>query len=306
MMFRQTSKRWGRVAAGAVLVVVAMLAAYGWCDAHYSLAVRHVSVGLDGLPPELEGLTILHITDLHGRYVGKDQKRLLSLIKEERFDLVAATGDFIDESRPDGRAALTLLGDLTQAAPVFFVPGNHEYWSGRGDTFRNELSAAGVTVLQNRRVYMADEGVNWYVAGVDDPYTGRAMVSETLGSPASPGPLIPAGTAPRNRSGEGENEPAFTLMLAHSPAAYAEAKSAGVSLLLAGHTHGGQVRIPGLGAIWVPGQAGLFPTYDSGLFREQGSAMYVSTGVGFGFPFRLFCSPEITLIALSGRQVGGR
>ncbi|EHL09130.1 Ser/Thr phosphatase family protein [Desulfitobacterium hafniense DP7] len=249
------------------------LLSYLYFNVH-SLAVKHYTVAINGLPQEFEGFTILHLTDLHAKKYGDRQDKLIRLINRQNFDMVAMTGDFIDKDNPDLEPTLELIQGLA-AKPIFFVPGNHEW---RYDfSIKSSLEEHGVKILDNKNAELARGDARLWIAGVDDPYLHRDKLEEALHGIADAQPK---------------------LLLAHAPNIFKPAAESGVELVLVGHTHGGQVRLPLIGAIVAPGQ-GLFPQYDYGHFTAGSTNMIVNGGLGEStLPLRFCSRPEIVLVKL--------
>ncbi|GAB6876370.1 metallophosphoesterase [Thermaerobacter litoralis] len=223
-------------------------------------------------------LRLVHLTDLHAPVYRIAEGRLIRWIEAWQPDAVVFTGDLAEgKGLPAGRG-VALLRRLARRWPVYLVPGNHDHlygWYG----LRRDLEAAGVQVLVNRGVQVGSGAAAIFLAGVDDPHTGRHDLGAALAG-APPG--LPV------------------VLLAHAPAdgIRQEAARRGVALALAGHTHGGQVRLPLVGALWIPGQ-GWFPTYDRGWFPVAGTWWYINTGLGTPRPWiRLLCRPEVVLLEL--------
>ncbi len=243
-----------------------------------TLRVISYTVPVRNLPTPFHGFTILHLSDLHQKRFGKNQARLLSLIKRYRYDMVALTGDLINRSRPQGDAALELVSGLG-AKPLFFVNGNNEWDAAylHGYRVTGLLSAAGVTILDNRAIPLTRGGEHVWIAGVDDPISGKERLTRAL---------------------SGTKDSAPVILLAHSPILFPRAARAGVGLLLAGHTHGGQIRIPLVGALWAP-DMGFLPPWDYGEFQRGETTLIVNGGLGESiFPIRFNMPPEIVLVTL--------
>ena len=257
----------GILAGGAVV-------GYGLREAGHPARSIRWSVPIPALPPHLEGFTILHLTDLHGRALDADREAMVE-VAEDGVDAVVMTGDVL--SRGDlaaGRSAVELVADLARTAPLFYCPGNHDYAPDGSVAPGADLRAAGATVLVDGN---APGPRGTVFVGVGDPQTYRDDLDEALRD-------LP---------------PGFPLVLAHSPTIFPRVARRGLPLMLAGHTHGGQGRIPGIGTVWVPGQRGLFPEYDRGIFRRNGSVLVLSSGIGTsGPPFRYFVPPEFLIVTL--------
>lgn len=246
--------------------------AYLYFERH-SVAVKQYTITVPDLPREFEGFTILHLTDLHSKEFGSDQGRLLKLINQQSFDMVAITGDFVDKRNPSEQPALSLIDGLI-TKPVFFVPGNHE-WS-TDFRIRPALVDHGVKILLNANFKYTKGNSHIWIAGVDDPYSHRDDLDKALS--------------------EVDSQP--KILLAHAPNIFQKAIEADANLVLVGHTHGGQVRLPLIGAIVAPGQ-GYFPKYDYGQFVANNTNMIINCGLGESvLPIRFYNRPEIVLVKL--------
>jgi predicted MPP superfamily phosphohydrolase len=247
-----------------------------------SPTLRELSVPLGRLPRALDGMTVVQLTDLHvGPTIGRRFiEDLVARVNALRPDLVAITGDLVDGSVDELREAVAPLAGLRAPRGVYFVTGNHEYYSGV-DAWIGELGRLGVRVLRNERVQIGESDASFDLAGIDD-WNAHGMAP-------GHGPDLPRALDGRDPSRE-------LVLLAHQPRAVHEAAVRGVGLQLSGHTHGGQ--------IWPWGLAvRLQQPYVVGLSREGGTQIYVSPGTGYwGPPMRLGTRGEITRIVL--RAVG--
>jgi uncharacterized protein len=249
-----------------------------------SVAVRRYRVQIRNLPSSFDGFTILHISDLHEREYGPKQQELVALIGKERFDAVAMTGDMVRGNHPILTQALDVVAGIKKIAPerpIYFVSGNHDWRLERGNEFERMMEDAGVQVLSNRAEPLERGQDRIWMVGVDDPVTGRDRLSLALTRTEQ--------QAPR-------------LLLSHSPHPFKKAAAKGVDLMLCGHTHGGQVRLPLLGAPYVPAM-GFFPRYDYGLYRLGNSTLVVNGGLGeSGVSLRFNIRPEVSLITVACSQ----
>ena len=214
-------------------------------------------------------LKIVHLTDLHTYGAGAVELDMLRLVGAEHPDLIVVTGDLI--SSPDAyEGCREVLRGLHAPLGVWVVHGNHEIWAPVKDEegyYRSE----GSTILVNESVEVAD-GI--WIAGFDDAYAGSPDLERTLA---------------------GVPENAFKIALFHSPVFFDEVAGR-CDIALAGHTHGGQVRLPLLTPFWLPPSCGR---YVDGWYEQQGSRMYVSRGIGISIlPVRFLCRPEIAVFAL--------
>jgi len=245
-----------------------------------SLFITHVDVPVDDLPPELDGFSLIHLSDLHLVGYGPFEHDLIRAVRPLPAQTVVITGDFL--GGPGGATALIpLVMEIGRDRTVFGVLGNHDHRpSINTQALVNDLSRAGVRMLVNSGALIHHRGQRLRIAGVDDPHTGRADLGRAL---AHVPPSRPDAREP-------------LLLLAHSPDIFAEASAAGVDLVLAGHTHGGQLCLPGGLPLWTNTRRGRF---GGGLFQRGHTRMFVTRGVGTGLVrARLFCPPEVALVRL--------
>ena len=244
--------------------------------------LREVEIPIEGLDPALDGMRIVQITDLHvgptirAAYV----RRVVRMANALGADLFALTGDFVDG--PVARLArhVAPLAALAPAGRAFFVPGNHEYYSGAGPWLEH-FRALGFRTLLNEHVALSRKGAKVLVGGVIDP------AARMLGPDQVPRPDLAA--AP----GEGK---ALRLLLAHNPKLAPLAEAAGFDLQLSGHTHAGQF-FP-----WTLAVKLIHAPHVAGLSRSGRMWVYVSAGTGsWGPPVRFGSEPELTLIRLARR-----
>lgn len=241
-----------------------------------TLCVARLDIPLQNLPPELDGVKIVHLSDLHYKPPYDLYEDVLRRVNAERPDIIVITGDLIDDPRY-ADACIAFLGKLKAVHGKYAVRGNWEHWS-RIDLKSFEASAAnsGVVFLVNKNTVVDIGGKTLRIAGVDDPFTEHDDLVKACGG-------IP------------EGEP--LILLAHSPEIIDKAAAAKMGLVLAGHTHGGQVCLPLIGPLYTPSPE--MRTYSRGLFQKGGTRMYVNVGIGVsGTNFRFFCPPEITVITL--------
>jgi predicted MPP superfamily phosphohydrolase len=259
-------------------VLAALSAFFIWQD--NDIVVSEIDCADSKVPRAFDGYRILHVSDLHGKRFGRAQRRLLRLAAACRPDIIAVTGDVIDGRRKKTAAALSFVSQATGIAPVYYVAGNHEWRYGRYDALREQLRAAGAAVLDNAGVTLKKENGRIRLLGVKDLAFGKVSVfKKNL----------------RKLAGEASG---MTILLSHHPEKIALYAACGFDLVLSGHAHGGQVRLPGIGGLFAPGQ-GVFPKYTSGLHKVEGTSMVISRGLGNSlFPLRVFNRPELVLVTL--------
>lgn len=268
----------------AVLGAAALLGGYavvrGRAEAH-RLHLTRVDVPVRDLPEALDGFEIIHLSDLHLTGYGPYEQALMRALRPLTARVVAITGDFL--GGPDGAAALIpLLMEVGRDRVTFGVFGNHDYRPPvNTQALARDLARVGVRLLVNDADVVIHRGHRLRFVGVDDPHTGRADVPKAFS--ALPPPL-----------GD-EREP--VIVLAHSPDVFPDADEAGADLILAGHTHGGQICLPGGYPITTNTRVGR--KFSRGLVDNGPTPMFVTRGIGTSkLRMRLFCPPEIAVIRL--------
>jgi len=272
-----------RTIAGGVAVTGGGLAALSVRAAVGPVSVRRVEVPLDRLKRQHDGLVIAQLTDLHlGPTIGRSQlQQVVDSTNALAPDIVAITGDLVDGSVDELRDAVAPLAQLRARHGVFFVTGNHEYFSG-APQWVDEVSRLGIRVLRNERVEINHNGEVLDLAGVDDASASRFGHGhgEDLG---------------RALADRVPDRP--VVLMAHQPRTVRRSSAFGVDLQLSGHTHGGQ--------IWPFGAlVALQQVFLAGLHRQGNTRIYVSRGTGYwGPPMRLGAPAEIAQLVL--RAPGG-
>lgn len=223
------------------------------------------------LPMAFHNFKIAHVSDLHNSRLWK---KTVKLLQEAQPDIICITGDLVDSRRTDVQLALDFAAAAVQIAPCYYVVGNHELAldDAAYEKLINGLKALGVTVLDNEvsTIEWGDEKIS--------------LVGTPWGSSQYQGELSQQG--------------GYTILLAHDPAHFESYASAGYDLVLSGHVHGGQVRLPLLGGLYGPGQ-GFLPDYDSGVYSSGDTDLVVSRGIGNSLmPVRFANRPEVIFITL--------
>ena len=254
---------WLWIALG-VIAFVAICALFVWLNNDFLKITRYKFSGFSE-----SGIKIVHLSDLHGKSFGRKNERLIKKIAEQKPDLICITGDIIHLYRPRDKAvALQTVGALKEIAPVLYVAGNHEMRNKGYRFLKKDLMEAGAEVLDDRTV----EACGLVVTGLN-------------GASLRNGKLLKI--AP---------EGARDILLAHEPQHIQSYAKAGYKLILCGHAHGGQWRIPfPKVGLFAPGQ-GAFPKYTSGVHECENSKMVISRGLGNSeFPCAFSTAPKLWL-----------
>ena len=246
------------------------------------------TVSSDRLPEAFDKYRIAHVSDLHNTEIGKNNEKLLNIIKEAKPDIIAITGDLIDSRNTDVEKALQFAKEAVKIAPCYYVTGNHEARISEYDSLKNGLTELGVKVLENERIDLERSGEKLTVIGINDP---SFQTDYLFGNSEA--------IANKSISQLMNENDSFTLLLSHRPELFKIYADNKVDLVLSGHAHGGQFRLPFAGGLIAPNQ-GLFPKYDAGLYKEENTNMIVSRGIGNSIiPLRFNNRPEIVLIELT-------
>lgn len=271
--------------AGVTILLLVLIVWAAWGNT--ALELNTYTVSSKVLPDAFDGYRIAHISDLHNAELGDSNEKLLSMLREAEPDIIAITGDLIDSRNTNIEVALAFAEEAMKIAPCYYVTGNHEARVSEYDELKAGLEAAGVVVLENERTEIELSGEAITILGVDDPSFNTDYL---FGDSAS---VVSNTLAEISTEDDG-----FTLLLSHRPELFDTYVKHGMNLVLSGHAHGGQFRLPFVGGLVAPNQ-GLFPKYDSGLYTDGSINMIVSRGIGNSLlPFRFNNRPEVILIEL--------
>ena len=249
-----------------------------------SLEVDRFDPAFSDLPAGFDGCRIVVLSDLHGAEFGEDNADLFETVAEQAPEYIFYLGDLEDKYRgPEPGFAETVAAGPSAIAPTYYVTGNHEWAIGDVPELKERLEAQGVTVLSNSFVTLERNGDTVVLAGIDDPNgyadqkppeTVAAEVYAACGDP-------------------------FWMLLAHRNDHFeAQYSLLGADLVLSGHGHGGIIRLPFTDGLLSTDRT-LFPSYTAGLYEANGSALFVTRGLGNSGPsFRLFNRPEVAVVTL--------
>lgn len=267
----------------ALLIAAAVLilgAGFVWTQQNL-IQTEVIDVDAEGLPDAFDGLRIAVVSDVHGKQFGSGNAELIRAVEKLKPDLIAITGDLV-ESRAQLSMVPALAQGLASIAPTYYVTGNHEWAARVVPDILALLQENGVITLTNETLTLEKDGQRLFLMGINDP-----------NGPADQKTLAQQVSELRSTRGEG-----FLLLLAHRNNRSEEYAAAGVDLTLAGHAHGGLVRLPFVGGLIGPNHD-WFPAYTAGLYRLSYGQMVVSRGLGnVGRTLRLFNRPHLPLVVL--------
>lgn len=285
------------IVSGVIILVIMLL----YYIDNELIGVSRYDVEISMLPRSFAEFKIIHLSDLHGKEFGRDNRKLLEIIERENPDIIIATGDMINSTGDDGSSFLNLLRGINGRYPVYFSLGNHEQivkdrekQQGRRvfREFVKQIQEAGGIVLDNEKAEIKKGDGSLFLYGFTSMlyhYTG----SDTAyweGSDLKADFLV----AKLGRPAKDE----INLLLAHNPKYFGAYAKWGADIVLAGHVHGGIIRLPFVGGVFSPDKT-LFPECQAGLYSQGDTVMLVSRGLGNSvIPLRLFNRPEVVVLTL--------
>lgn len=236
----------------------------------------------DKIGDELDGFNIVHLSDYHNKSFGKGQKRIIKKISALEPDIIVITGDIVDSYHTNVDRAIEFAEETAKITDTYYITGNHEHRLDDKDfdKLMNGLKQAGVKLLIDESADIEKNGESFVLTGFDD----ESLVNIEYNCPELA-------------------DDKLNIVLAHEPQLIEDYSSHGnIDLVLTGHAHGGQFRLPFIGAVYAPDQ-GLNPEYTEGMHKMGDTSMIVSRGIGnSAFPLRLFNFPEIVEITLQSEK----
>jgi predicted MPP superfamily phosphohydrolase len=272
----------------AVLICIGILALLVITGFYNGLTVKKYTVNTDKLR-QGDIIRIVAVSDLHSHVYGEDQEDIVSLVEKQKPDIILLAGDIVDDEVPVEGAELFLAG-IRGIAPVYYVTGNHEIWSGNVRDLKKTVRKYGIKVLEcgYERVKLRNSYIT--VGGIDDPdiekYWDRSF----------------DWTKKMRKAFAGlKGKPGFKILLSHRPEFIEIYKEFDFDLVVSGHAHGGQVRIPFLlNGLYAPDQ-GWFPRYAGGMYRHRALTHIVCRGISNNASMpRIFNPPEVAVIDIKG------
>lgn len=264
----------------SILIILALFALWTlW--GNVTIAITELEIASPELDAAFDEFKVVQVSDLHNAEFGAGNTRLLAKIQAAKPDVIAVTGDLVDSENTDILLALDFLENALDIAPCYYVSGNHEAWLNEAYAeLEAQMLALGVNVLHGESVTLERGQGALTLTGVDDPRFAEQGVDVSI---------PPAGDG-------------FQLLLAHRPDGFEDYVQAGYDLVLAGHMHGGQFRIPFVGGL-IGSNTELFPQYDAGVFQGGNTTMIVSRGLGNSvIPIRINNRPELVVVTLNSEH----
>ncbi len=250
------------------------------------IEVTHYEPQFKNLPKEFDGFRIVHISDLHSDTFPGLKSEIMALAP----DIIVITGDMIHDNDKSFIPTVRLIEQLANISPLYMISGNHDLWNTRFDEFVQQSQDAGAVLMDDKFIKISHNGGEIGLFGIKDPY-GKAT-GTIVNSLADSFSVLP-------------DYDGFKLLLFHRANQFDRLKDKGFDLILSGHMHGGQFRIPGIGGLMPPkssladSKQIIFPSYCSGTFYHNNTTMIVNRGLGNPIIIpRLYNRPEICLTVL--------
>ncbi len=258
---------------GVLLVALTGLIYWG----NTAIEITYYTIADTKIPQCFSGFRIVQISDLHNTEFGQDNHKLLEKIAALQPDIIVLTGDLIDSRNTNFQIAESFAENAAKIAPTYYISGNHEARIGQYPVLEKSLAELGVTILNDTAAELERNGETIHLLGLQDTSLRNEPVSITEIFPEI-------------------QEDTYSILLIHDPLDFPTLTDTDIDLVLAGHIHGGQFRLPFLGGLFAPGQ-GFFPKYDAGSYQINDTQMIISRGLGNSlFPFRLNNRPEIVAV----------
>lgn len=274
---RKTRKRKSKILIAVIVLIIAVAVCFA--DSNYRIVTSEYDAYSARLPENFDGFRIVQLSDVHGTEFGDSNERLLSAIRAAEPDIIAITGDFFDEYTEEGYAA-SLSAQLMEIAPVYFVSGNHE-WAGNPRDVFAQMEDVGVNVLRNEYVTLERDGQSIVLAGVDDENGPYDMITKE-------------DFVAKIKSETND----YILMLSHRNSDLELWTSLDVDTVLCGHAHGGIVRLPLIGGLFIH-KEDMPRRHIDGSYVSGNTMMVVSRGLGnTGIIPRFYNNPEIVVTVL--------
>lgn len=270
-----------------VIISIGLFAFFKWQN--NSITISEIAFKNDTIPESFNGYKILQISDLHNKEFGSKQNKILGKIEKINPDIIVITGDLIDSNNTNIDVAMDLIDGIINIAPIYYVSGNHEAWSGSYNDLKSKLENSGVVVLDNKKTEFFNDRDSIDIIGLADTsfiesdwleYGGNSETKNLLNKLA-------------------EDSTNFKILLSHRPELFDIYSNSNVNLVFSGHAHGGQFRLPFIGGLIAPDQ-GFFPKLTEGIHTSNNTSMIISRGLGNSIiPVRIFNRPELIVVKLS-------
>lgn len=263
-----------------VILFLASIKIYLYCQNNF-LEVTEYEVINSRLPKDFNNFKIVQISDYHNTKSTKLSNDLIKEISNQKPNLIVITGDLIDANNTNIDIAINLIEDIKKIAPIYYVTGNHETWIDDYYVLKEELEENGVKVLENEFITINKGKSAINLIGIEDSNSVNEIQNKLINS--------------------NYQKDIFSILLSHRPELFDAYIKNEMDLVLTGHAHGGQIRIPFIGGLVAPNQ-GFFPKYSNGIYNKEKTTMIVSRGIGNSIiSIRFNNHPELVVITLKNK-----
>ena len=270
------------------IILLFLISLYLYYENNY-LQVSFYTIESNKIPKEFDGFKITQISDFHNTKSQKLTNDLVKEIKNSKPDIIVLTGDLIDSYKLNINIAISFVKKINNIAPIYYVTGNHEARIESYEELKDKLEENKVIILDGKLEIIKKDNGEINLIGIDDPSFNfntyrddSTIIQDSLGSIQY-------------------DKNNFNILLSHRPELIETYAKNNFDLVLSGHAHGGQIRIPFIGGLIAPNQ-GLFPNYTSGIYEMDKTKMIVSRGIGNSIlPFRVNNRPELVVIELKNK-----
>lgn len=264
------------------IIIICLLLIYFYYE-NTTLQITNYSISSSKIPSEFNDYKVIQISDYHNERSKRLNNDLIDKLKNEKPNIIVITGDFIDPYKFNKEPSINLIKEI---APIYYVLGNHESQFSNFEEIKNRVEEQGVIILENETKIIEKGNSKINLIGINDPQMAheKSVNDSTI--------------IDKELEISNYNKNLFSILLSHRPETFKTYVKNNIDVVLTGHAHGGQFRIPFIGGIVAPNQ-GLFPKYTSGLFKENNTNMIISRGIGNSIiPVRINNRPELVVITL--------
>ena len=272
-----------------IIIILLSLISYYLYYENNMLQVSNYVITNNKIPKEFNNYKIVQISDFHNTKSKKLHNSLVKEISNIKPNIIVITGDFIDANKTDINTSINFIKKIKDIAPIYYVTGNHEASIESYNKLKEELINNNVTILDDKVEVLENNNALINLIGLDDPAFNKEPYRDDKT------------TIKDNLKMITYDKTQYTILLSHRPELIDTYTEENFDLVLSGHAHGGQIRIPFLGGLVAPNQ-GFLPKYTSGIYEKNDTKMIVSRGIGNSIiPFRINNRPELVVISLQNK-----
>ena len=270
------------------IILLLLVSFYLYYENNY-LQVSNYNIESNKIPKDFDGFKIAQISDFHNTKSKKLTNDLVEKIKKSKPNIIVLSGDLIDSNKTNIDIAISFIKKINNIAPIYYVTGNHEAKISNYEELKNKLEKNKVIILDDKLEIIKKDKSMINIIGIDDP-------SFNFNTYRDDSTIIQDNLIPIQFD---KND--FTILLSHRPELIETYAENNFDLVLSGHAHGGQIRIPFIGGLIAPNQ-GLLPKYTSGIYEIKNTKIIVSRGIGNSIlPFRVNNRPELVIVELKNK-----